>query len=514
MGPYNWFDLPTEIRFRILDLMANSPADKTERRAWPSICWDWRHFFEVRNFSNMVLRSYTDIHTFSDYVTDHLREKVKRIRLHVPLQVYLCGDCDSPEDDRNIEANNVAFTGRLLVLLNKLAEWQPRGGGLTLEISAASASDTEHILDAILKGRHLHACMVFFTSQIGDYDPGLPSAKKRILGNLLDIENSIDPRSRGADLRFDQLQVPVVTHFTVSRESRRSLSAEAIATVFSCLPGLREVVYEPWRGITTKDLDQRNRATHHLLRRLPKTVSSVSLQETRAEYLNDGVVAGDEPRLTSAWDAVRRLKKSPETPPIRNMILTQCRRDSSLALDAVAACKQLQSFSASSPIDALEFLRGFGATSLGTHNPLTRPFLTTWPFLTTIALKTPRVLEFQLGNELLLAAGGAAAQMPQLRLMELWDARETIGTLLRYEVCDMHTALKLETTIDGSTIGQDALEVWRAMVRDRHGREMNDHTTVLSQDVVETLSCFRTRLRLHKSALARDWNVLEMYENA
>ncbi|KAF3803171.1 hypothetical protein GCG54_00011840 [Colletotrichum gloeosporioides] len=509
MGPYNWFDLPTEIRFRILDLLANTAADKTKRRAWPSVCWDWRHFFEDRNFSSLVLRSYTDIHTFSDYVTDHLREKVKRIRLHVPLQVYTCKDCDSPEDDRNIRANNAAFTGRLLVLLNKLAEWQPRGGGLTLEISAASASDTAHILDDITIGRQRHNCRVSFAVHVGYYhDPGLHLAKQRILGKLLDTDTNIYPRSRGADLRFDQLQVPVVTNFAVSRDSRRSLSAEAIATVFSCLPRLREVVYEPWRGMTIKDIGQRNRATRHLLRRLPKTVSSISLQEARVECLNDGVVAGDDPRLTSAWDAVHRLKESPETPPIRDMILAQCHRDFSLALDAVAACKQLQSFSASSPVDALEFLRGFGATSLGRYNHRT------WPFLTTINLRTARVLEPELGNELFLAAGGAAAQMPQLRLMELWDARETIGTLLRYEVCDVHTALQLETTIDGFTIGLDALEVWRAMVRDRHGKEMKDDTTVLSQDVVATLSRFRTRLRLRESALARDWNILDMYETA
>ncbi|KAI8304923.1 hypothetical protein K4K61_005800 [Colletotrichum sp. SAR11_59] len=509
MGSYNWFDLPTEIRFRILDLLANIPTDKNERRAWPSICWDWRHFFEDRNFSSLMLRSYADIHTFSDYVTDHLREKVKRIRLHVPLQVYTCRDCDSPEGKRDIKANNTAFTGRLLLLLNKLAEWQPAGEGLTLEISAASASDTAHILDNAPKTRQRGLCMVSWGIRLRNYhDPGVHLAKRRLLGNLLDIDTSIDPRSRGADLRFDQLQVPVVTHFTVSRESRRSLSAEAIDTVFSCLPRLREVVYEPWRGITTMDRGERNRATRLLLRRLPKTVSSVSFQEARAEYLNDNVVAGDDPRLTSAWDAPRRFRQS----SMHDLILAQCRRDSSLALDAVAACNQLQSFSASSPIDALEFLRGFAATSLGRYNPRTRPFLTTWPFVTTINLRTPRVLEPQLGNELLLAAGGAAAQMPQLRLMELWDARETIGTLLRYEVCDVHTALELETTIDGFTIGLDALEVWRAMVRDRHGRDMKDHMTVLGQDLVKTLSRFRTRLRLRESALARDWNILEMYE--
>ncbi|KAJ0348022.1 hypothetical protein KNSL1_005904 [Colletotrichum chrysophilum] len=514
----HWYALPYEIRIMVLGHLANHNIQKAERASWPSVCAEWRDFFETRAFACLTLQSSNDILAFSS-LDHHLRDKVKKVRLHVPLRRYDCTSCDKPENWWEAEANDEAFSVRLLALLHVLTDWQPREDeGLALEISTASPSDTQH-----------YFVPPFHTPQEWqEYDRGhgsqrgppdllaIRGARQRMLGSPLDLHTTVYHRGdvhSGTKLDIDGLRVPVITQFIVNRASRRSLSAGAVRRVFECLPGLKAVTWEPWSGTVAEGQRPRELANLALLANLPATVKDLTLWEcwqdpTDMEHEHEDASqerpAGWHASLWRREEERTSLRFS--TSQLMDVVaaepMTGHRR---MALTAAYACRNLFSLNAAGIIDAKEFFQNLVLLAEA------QPRLA-WSNLRNIALKTPQVLRTDTREGLFRAAGDAAALMPSLQVRELWDVTANAGAVFRFRVFELEAELVLETTI-GAELSDEVRELWDKVARQRRGKHMVVRGRVLYEDAMRGSRIgFFQRLRLLDQAQMREWNTFKLYE--
>lgn len=499
----------------VLGHLANHNVHKAERASWPTVCAEWRDFFETRAFACLTLQRVDDIRDFGR-LDRHLRDKVKRVRLHVPLMRFNCTQCDEPEDTQEIIANNMAFSGLLLALLNILASWQRReDGGLALEISAASPSDTQHYFASFRTSREfLDNIICHFYKRRPMKPLNIRGAKQRILGNPLDLYTASDPPERiyrGLKLGIEGLRVPVITQFIVNRESRRALSEGAIQRVFEYLPSLKTVTWEPWSGTVAESQWPRELANLSLLANLPATVRDLTLWECWQEPTDIGHEHEDASQSRPAgWHAFlwrRKEERTREFSTSQLMAVIAAEKMTghrSMALTAAYACRNLSSFNAAGIIDATAFFQNLVLLAEA------QPRLT-WCNLTTIALKTPQVLWRDSREGLFCAARDAAALMPQLRVMELWDVTANAGAVFRFRVLELEAELVLETTI-GAQLSDKVRELWDNLAWQRRGKQMIVRVRVLGQDAVRgSRKGFFQRLRLLDPLQMREWNTYRLY---
>ncbi|KAF3797693.1 hypothetical protein GCG54_00011725 [Colletotrichum gloeosporioides] len=515
----HWYTLPYELRIIVLGHLANHNVQKAERASWPSVCAEWRDFFESRAFACLTLQSSSDILAFSR-LDHHPRDKVKKVRLHVPLRWYDCTRCDKPENRREAEANDEAFSVRLLALLHVLTDWQPREDeGLALEISTASPSDTQHyFVPPFHTPQEWQDYERGHGSQKGPPDPmTIRGARQRMLGSPLDLQTTVYHRRDvhgGFKLDIDGLRVPAITQFIVNRASRRTLSEGAIRRVFECLPGLKAVTWEPWSGTVAESQRPRELANLALLANLPTTVEDLTLWECwqdptdmEHEHENASQVRptgwhaslwrGEEERTSPRFSTSQLMDVVAAEP------MTGHRR---MALTAAYACRNLASFNAAGIIDATEFFQNLVLLAEA------QPRLA-WSNLKKVALKTPQVLRTDTREGLFRKAGDAAALIPRLQVMELWDVTANAGAVFRFRVFELEAELVLETTM-GTELSDDVRELWDKMARQRGGRHMIVRVRVLDEDAVRgSRKGFFQRLRLLDPVQMREWNTFKMYES-
>ncbi|KAL7914669.1 hypothetical protein GGI35DRAFT_154254 [Trichoderma velutinum] len=143
-----WYSLPIEIQTIILKLL-QSNGDSGTTSNYAAVSKEWQLYFERFNFRRLILNQ-SCIPEFGRAVRQHRRGMVKHVWLRVELAPYLCPACRWPERPLEILDNNQTFTAALYQLLEVLSTWKKNGqygvsnGGLVLELSAYSPSDSEH----------------------------------------------------------------------------------------------------------------------------------------------------------------------------------------------------------------------------------------------------------------------------------------------------------------------------------------------------------------------------------
>ncbi|KAK1996065.1 hypothetical protein LX36DRAFT_712653 [Colletotrichum falcatum] len=466
-----WDSLPAEIRLMILKQMllmdvprrrfaAGSEMWRYQRtrgkRAWPSVCAEWRDFFERDNFSSLRLTSAQAIDRCRKYVTRNRTQFVRRIHLQLELRTY--GDGNREEAKHEADWNNRIFTDHLARLLGALSAWQTTG--LTLEIGAASPSDELRLPYPVYPAFPAHTAPIPYLL--------FPSAAaaKRVLGNLLSLDpgggGDDDPGrtripGRAAGVAEDDDTVPelpevrAVTRLVVSRRYHRSFSEQAVGRILGSLPRLEQVSYEPWQGLDDAGQDERDRANEALLRGLPASTRRLALWEAS--------------RGEPAW----RFGK----------------RDSARLADAaVEASRRLAFFSACFAVDARHFFRGYYYDDDDDDDGAGRP---SWPELTSLAL-TARDLTEAPGEEadgLLRAAGRAAERMPELRVLELWSGRALRGFLFRYEAVGGRTMPRVTVEATwGYRLSEPVLAAWRRAARALTGEDLEVEVRRVAEDKV------------------------------
>ncbi|KAL7944737.1 hypothetical protein V8C42DRAFT_358400 [Trichoderma barbatum] len=143
-----WYSLPTEIRTMILKLL-QSHKDHGATIKYAAVSKEWQIYFERFNFRRLIIGQ-SCIPELGRIVRGHWRRMVEHIWLRVELARYLCPACEWPEKPLEIMENNQIFTAALYQLLDVLSTWKTirqygvSNGGLVLELSAYSPSDSEH----------------------------------------------------------------------------------------------------------------------------------------------------------------------------------------------------------------------------------------------------------------------------------------------------------------------------------------------------------------------------------
>ncbi|KAK1446408.1 hypothetical protein CMEL01_10651 [Colletotrichum melonis] len=195
--------------------------------------------------------------------------------------------------------------------------------------------------------------------------------------------------------------VLAVTSLLLRQQSRRRWKPESLAHMFSRLPRVQEVHYEPWRdweNPTQNSTDKYSiRRSNHSLKRL--VIFENFNQQYPANMRRREFLGGEDV-------GTHALRK-----PIRDI-------GQMIALTSL----RLEHPAASYIADASHFfeIRLDWA----------------WPNLKSLALTAKVLTPHEDSNEieaLLLAATAAAKNMPQLETLEIWNGRKGLAGLLRYQ---------------------------------------------------------------------------------
>ncbi|XDG01969.1 hypothetical protein ABKA04_001584 [Annulohypoxylon sp. FPYF3050] len=366
-----WGHLPAEIRLMILEALLQ---DGCSMAPFAAVSREWQAVIEPYNFARIYLTPsrLADV----DTMLRRNRALVKYIWYYIELEKYDCTTC-APlvRDDWGLnETDNTVIMTALEGLFSTLSSWPPNGN-LLLDISLYSPSDSKHWFKYLTCG------------------PDIPSDKynrHRSLDQVARVEDDGHQRLWNADDRNPNLQRFAINKLfedimgegpfnTDEQEWQWFRQLPAVPAVTGLL--LRQETRRRWKPL----------ALLEMLARFPK-LQDVHMEPWR-EWEDDWQQEHtDGYRQCSEWIATVSLK--------------------------------LDHLSASFIADASYF---FDA----------RKSFWEWPNLTSLALTsrlfTPDESPAKI-DRLLRAAAAAAMKMPKLEIMEIWNGREGLAALFRYQV--------------------------------------------------------------------------------
>ena len=217
-----------------------------------SVCKEWQVFIEQRNFRRLKLHAPCLIEFERLMQCPRRRRLVRYICLDVQLPEYSCGLCGSGNYQFMRAQNSSIVSNAILKLFRILSTWEPRPepetrGKLTLELNAHSPSDW----------KHCHKNWHFAP----DHETGV--ANSRSSSSWHDPQHGWvngrqvkDPPFLAVMQQFlcinlnceDELPLlEVVTTFIIRRQLRRGMGRYSLTSLLKKLPGLEDLIYEPWQ---------------------------------------------------------------------------------------------------------------------------------------------------------------------------------------------------------------------------------------------------------------------------
>lgn len=337
-----------------------------------------------------------------------------------------------------IDRNSKTFTKVVVDLMSILASWPKRENpkhGLTLELSAFSPSDSKHAfkyfcLEQNYPYQRFSDCDPKFTAyklrakQMKDdgslHDPAhgwvegyqvppTSGAKLRLQGSLLFL-----PEDGGdsSGTRWESLRVRVVTGLLVRRQFYRKIPIDLLSDlVHKVCPLLENFSHESWLDMTG---DGEVRYPDPIMVRRLLNLSSICLFADYNRILHPHYSGRSMYREDRRW-----------------------RLDISLSRTLCINTQHLERLASTSVIDARDFFSLFAPqVALQRGLPL-------WWRLRNVALTSSMLIKQARHWEieyLFVAAGRAAARMPQLETMEIWNGGKGHVAIFGYY-------LKTKTTI-------------------------------------------------------------------
>ncbi|KAF7546571.1 hypothetical protein G7046_g9263 [Stylonectria norvegica] len=265
------------------------------------------------------------------------------------------------------------------------------------------------------------------------------------LGDQLDrVDRLIDAKERQWDERrakSDEAEipllqplplVPVVTGVLLRQQTRRRWPEHELTHLFSRLPRLEEIYFEPWREWSTSETN--NWDIHH-----QNLVEDLGLS---ASFKLKKLVLFENFSLRFAslmkGDLIR-------TPSLK------------ISEELAYLSHGLESLSASFLTDAYYFFKACD------------PLETWWHTLTSLTLTSQLMWPGASRNnvtELLEAAAGAAMRMPKLKTMEIWNGRKGLAVLFKYQ--SQPPMLTWRGTFR-FTMPSSVIEAWEKVSQRYHG---------------------------------------------
>ncbi|CAG9991675.1 unnamed protein product [Clonostachys byssicola] len=424
----SWSRLPADILFRILELLLD---DDTSCAGAAAVSRQWQAVIEPRNFARIKVTP-SRLADF-DSMTYRNRHLVRYLWLCLELEEYSSMLSDLTNADNHLIATSFQ------TLFENLSSWDPHGN-LTLDISIHSPSDAKGESDYLTFESDIPACEIDHDKWAGKEIQRrrvrsidhlahfsclmreLPSqgrlAKQQSLkesnslrdswlrGEEFDFESSV-MRIQEADARDpDNLlepghiiwqrlpTVPAVTSVLLRQQTRRIWPSKQLSRLFSRLPRIQEIHYEPWREWLDHQ-DFRDKQYKALVRSLPHTLKTLVLFENFNQH----------------YIALYRNSPLVRAPSLK---LSQAIAKVSLNLECL---------SASYLVDASFFFDAYESSGL-------------WPHLRSIALTAQSLspdASKKTINALLQKAATAVLRMPKLETLEIWNGEKGVAALLRYQ---------------------------------------------------------------------------------
>ncbi|KAM7209730.1 hypothetical protein V8F20_000133 [Naviculisporaceae sp. PSN 640] len=419
----SWNALPDELRLMIFKELANShtrdydfEGKRLLRAGYAAVCWQWCDFFEKHNFRSLIIDQdrIKDLQMITS--RGSRRAFVRFLWLRVRLEEYDCDVCHEEEDVDTVRRNNITFTKAVIDLMAVLATWprpQDLEHGLTLELSAFSPSDSKHAFKYFrleqsypyLNFRELDPKLTAYKTHLkanrslhdpahgwtkGHQEPPDQGSKLRIQGSLRFLPELVEPSLR---TRWEYLRVQAVVWLMVRRQFHRKIPTELLADLLHRVcPSLEGFHHGSWLDMT--DNSRERNPDSYMLQR-PLIMRHISLFADHNHILH--------PRYSnrSTYRADRRWTLN-----------------NSLSRTLCVNTRDLETFAFTTAIDARDFFSLFAPQA-----PPQADLPTWWrlrSLVITSNLLTKKAKHWEIEN-LLVAAGRAAARMPALLYMEIWN---------------------------------------------------------------------------------------------
>ncbi|KAK5659352.1 hypothetical protein OQA88_1445 [Cercophora sp. LCS_1] len=477
----SWNKLPAELRlmvFRELAFLRDPvrPEERYDFVNYARVCKQWHARWTAESFHQIVL----DQDRISDL--DELTKKspslnrlIRQIYLRIKLPNYDCSVCQQEDDLEAKGRNNTVFTKAVVGLFTVISTWPqmipkphvPVSRALSLEISAYSPSDYQHgFKDFRLKNDY----PICFDTDVYIGEGNGFAAEKQFL-KMTKQEQHDDPvhgwangtqspvclgtRKRLTEtLSLDQgVQIPrarAVTTLIVRRQSYRPIETSSLRQMLRAVPKLALFTHEPWYNVTPELQMSFEREYRKLLNDMQKTnkkLQNIILFQNASKLLNPDVP--DNGNGSSPSPKGKRL--------LGNHLARASRK-----LDT-------EVLSAAFLVDAYDFFHEFTA-----RIPRECRDLLIWSNLREVNLTSRHLHDSEplhMRQGMLCRAGHAAALMPNLEVLTLWNGGRGFSYIMQYLRFTSRTQgslLALASTSDSvlnSDFSPEVLAVWQLVPR-------------------------------------------------
>jgi hypothetical protein len=255
-----WDLLPAEIRLMILEILMQ---DGCSLASFATVSREWQTVIERRNFTRIKLTPQRLVQFGS--MMHRNRALLSYIWLSLELQEYDCTECapQEPELWGVSYTDNALITTTLQDLFSTLSAWEPIGE-LMLDISVYSPSDSKHWFkyltfgpdtpsDKRSEGQFMDKLMLI---KDDDNQHGWTNGRRDTLPTSHAIQKVFEEIMGEGPFDSDEQEVlwwqqlpsvPAITGILLRQQNRRRWRPAALAHMFSRLPRLQEICYEPWR---------------------------------------------------------------------------------------------------------------------------------------------------------------------------------------------------------------------------------------------------------------------------
>ncbi|PTB47055.1 hypothetical protein M441DRAFT_64297 [Trichoderma asperellum CBS 433.97] len=425
---------PIEIQYIILQ---NLIQDGGKLANFATVSRTWQEKIEQHTFARIRLTE-SRLAEF-DAMTSRNRSLVRYLWLCLELERYDCTTCaHEAEVFTTSPRENTLIVTAIHNLFSVLSTWES-SNNLSLDITVYSPSDSEHWFPHLTfepdtpwstsdPGQEVEQTGLvraaddphdWVTSPLGLISPDY--ALLKVFGDIMTL-GPFD-HDKQEDEWWQRLPlVSAVTNVLLRQQNRRRWKPRTLAQMLARLPRLRGLHYEPWREWADEEQESRDECKHF-------------------HYANLTIFENFNQQYEEIFNY--------ECEPIRTP-------STALGRMLLKVSLNLESLSGSFMVDAWDFFN--------THDPSSQK----WPNLTSLVLTSQLLAPDQSHQHImnmLKRAGLAATRMPKLKTMEIWNGREKLAALFKYELLgeDQPAIITWKSTWD-LILQPSVIRTWEAVM--------------------------------------------------
>lgn len=421
--------------------------------SYASVCREFYNFFEPYIFKRIKL-SVKRIHELDDIITQHRRPFVQFLWFRLERSIKL----DSTYVEFRTHMDDAAFCYGISYLFHLLSKWEDRDmgqPGVVLELTAFSAADPDGSMKDIIPEELKDVDVTEDSDSLNLlYDKYAPQTMRSLSEEVQNRHTTLRPFYFSPDfsntpaMRFPS--VKVITDLTVRRQMHSSFFAKYMGPLVTALPKLEFITYEPstvhthgW-DLEGLHLTAHVKAVENIIRAMPSTIR-------RLQVFEDDI--------SMYCHHFRRTRSSRSTLGRLVANLSQDKEPEALAMSFI--------------IDADDFFSDFLTPQITRS-----PDKLGWIKLTSLVLTCSRIMPWSCESvpELLVAAARAARHMPNLEIMEIYNAEsQNNGGIFTY-IHDKEGSLICWESTWKWKLPPEVVRVWQRAAK-VHGKGSFDHSS-------------------------------------